>query len=162
MIAPVLETGRLRLRPWRPEDAPALYAYASHPEVGPAAGWRPHATLAESRKWTALWSSPACPEPIWAITERGEDRPFGAIALHTGEDPACPTLGYTLAQGRWGHGLMAEAATAVLAWAFGPGGFARVRTWHYPENGRSRRVIEKCGFRYVTTFDRGRPLFHPL
>ena len=33
-----LETERLLLRPWREEDAPALYSYASDPLVGPAAG----------------------------------------------------------------------------------------------------------------------------
>ena len=34
----ILETPRFILRPWREEDAPALYSYASDPLVGPAAG----------------------------------------------------------------------------------------------------------------------------
>ena len=33
-----LETPRLLLRPWREEDAPALFRYASDPQVGPRAG----------------------------------------------------------------------------------------------------------------------------
>ena len=37
-----LETSRLILRPFAEEDAQDLYAYASHPEVGPPAGWKPH------------------------------------------------------------------------------------------------------------------------
>lgn len=43
-----LETSRLILRPFAEEDAQDLYAYASHPEVGPPAGWKPHESLAES------------------------------------------------------------------------------------------------------------------
>ena len=35
-----IETCRMCLRPWRDEDAPALYRYASDPRVGPIAGWR--------------------------------------------------------------------------------------------------------------------------
>ena len=34
-----LETERLILRPFTLDDAEGLYAYASHPEVGPPAGW---------------------------------------------------------------------------------------------------------------------------
>ena len=45
-----LETKRLLLRPWREEDAPALFRYASDPQVGPSAGWKPHASLEESRE----------------------------------------------------------------------------------------------------------------
>ena len=45
-----LETERLLLRPWREEDAPALYFYASDPLVGPAAGWLPHTSVENSRE----------------------------------------------------------------------------------------------------------------
>ena len=34
----LLETDRLLLRPFTLDDAEGLYAYASHPEVGPPAG----------------------------------------------------------------------------------------------------------------------------
>ena len=45
-----LETKRLRLRPLTEQDAEGLFAYCSHPDVGPAAGWKPHETLEESRE----------------------------------------------------------------------------------------------------------------
>ena len=44
-----LETSRLILRPFAEEDAQDLYAYASHPEVGPPAGWKP------LRVWRKAW-----------------------------------------------------------------------------------------------------------
>ena len=49
----VWETERLRLRPWREDDAAALYRYASDPLVGPATGWLPHTDEADSRCGTA-------------------------------------------------------------------------------------------------------------
>ena len=45
-----MESERIRLRPWREDDAPALFKYASDPEVGPRAGWPPHQSEAESRE----------------------------------------------------------------------------------------------------------------
>ena len=44
-----METSRLILRPWRETDAEALYKYAKDPAIGPIAGWRPHASVEESR-----------------------------------------------------------------------------------------------------------------
>ena len=47
----LLETDRLLLRPFTLDDAEGLYAYASHPEVGPPAGWRPHRSAARPSRW---------------------------------------------------------------------------------------------------------------
>ena len=43
-----METNRILLRPWRDDDAAALFKYASDPEVGPRAGWPPHKSVEES------------------------------------------------------------------------------------------------------------------
>ena len=43
-----LETDRLILRPWEEGDAQSLYEYAKDDAVGPAAGWPPHRSVAES------------------------------------------------------------------------------------------------------------------
>ena len=43
-----METDRILLRPWLESDAPALFKYASDPEVGPRAGWPPHKSVEES------------------------------------------------------------------------------------------------------------------
>ena len=46
----LIETKRLRFRPWADSDAEALFKYASDPDVGPRAGWPPHQSVAESLK----------------------------------------------------------------------------------------------------------------
>ena len=43
-----METNRILLRPWRDDDAEALFKYASDPDVGPRAGWPPHKSVEES------------------------------------------------------------------------------------------------------------------
>ena len=45
----MIETKRLIFRRWTKEDAAALYALASDPEVGPHAGWPVHTSIEESR-----------------------------------------------------------------------------------------------------------------
>lgn len=45
-----LQTKRLILRPWQESDAEALYKYAQNPNIGPIAGWPPHASLENSRE----------------------------------------------------------------------------------------------------------------
>lgn len=49
MMATILETERLILRPWLEDDAGELCKYASDPDVGPAAGWPPHTSVDNSR-----------------------------------------------------------------------------------------------------------------
>lgn len=45
----MIETPRLLFRPWTGDDAENLFALASHPEIGPRAGWPAHQSLEESR-----------------------------------------------------------------------------------------------------------------
>ena len=45
-----LETERLILRPWEESDAEVLYKYASHPDIGPIAGWAVHTSVENSRE----------------------------------------------------------------------------------------------------------------
>ena len=57
----ILETPRLRLRPWRMEDLEDFYGYCKDPVVGPMAGWKPHQSMEESRQKLAAWVDRAGP-----------------------------------------------------------------------------------------------------
>ena len=68
------QTKRLLLRPWRTEDAEILYEYASDPEIGPLCGWKPHASVEESRKVIEI----VLKKPMtWAVCVDG--RPVGVV-----------------------------------------------------------------------------------
>ena len=62
-----IETERLVLRPWRENDAAALYRYASDPEVGPSAGWAPHTSVEDSLNVlrTILMNERTWAKPFW-------------------------------------------------------------------------------------------------
>jgi ribosomal-protein-alanine N-acetyltransferase len=56
-------------------------------------------------------------------------------------------LGYWMDVDHQGQGMVTEAITAVLDFAFGAAGLHRVQAAIMPRNARSLRVIEKLGFR---------------
>lgn len=151
-----LTTARLVMRPWRVDDAQAVYRYARDPEVGPRAGWAPHASLEESR---AVVEDILMAPDSWAITLRGgqgatADEAVGAIALrHQAVSPSEPLspneaeIGYWIARPWWGRGYMTEAVREVLRYAFLVENLAAVRAGYYEGNEGSRRVQEKAGMR---------------
>lgn len=148
----ILTTAHLVMRPWREDDAPALYRYASDPEVGPRAGWAPHQSQDESRQ--VLHDILMVPDS-WAITLRGRegvlaDEPVGAIALQhdlTGLPADEAEIGYWIARPWWGHGYMTEAVREVLRHAFLVENLVAVRASYFEGNEGSRRVQEKVGLR---------------
>lgn len=163
-----LETTRLTLRPWTGADAPALYRWASDPEVGPRAGWEPHASVEESAK--IIREVLAVPES-YAIVVRGrepENEPIGAIGLKFGaaSELAHGTreaeLGYWLARPFWGRGYMPEAGRALLAHAFLDFRLKVVWAGHYEGNLQSRRVMEKLGLTETRTRDADGRIEHVL
>lgn len=158
-----LHTERLDLRPWRMDDAEALFAYASDPDIGPAAGWPPHKSLDESRE--VLENVLMVPE-TYALTLRdgaSSDEPIGCLSLKIGESSDLAIgddqaeLGFWLARPFWGQGLMPEAVREVMRHGFCDLELTAVWAGHYRSNDQSRRVQEKVGLRHQRTI-RNRPL----
>lgn len=143
-----IETKRLILRAWTMDDAPALFEYAKSPLVGPAAGWQPH----ESVEVTKEYLTQAIKEDeTWAIVVKDGDRVIGSLGLHATRVDSVRELGYVMHPDFWGNGYMTEAVKAALRFAFSELRLTSVRVKHYPENFRSRNVIQRCGFRYDGT-----------
>ena len=70
-------------------------------------------------------------------------------------------LGYWLGKPFWGKGIVPEAAREILQHAFEDIGMQKVWCGCYEGNLKSKRVQEKCGFRYQwTTEDVDVPLMH--
>lgn len=143
-----IQTRRLLLRPWTEADAPALYKYASDPDIGPAAGWAVHPNVEHSRE---ILRTTLIAEHSFALTLPDTDEPIGSIGLFGGD--TCSggelELGYWLGKPYWGQGLMSEACRAVLAYGFEALHCRRIWCSHFRGNEKSRRVMEKCGFQPV-------------
>ena len=150
----IIETNRLRLRPWRTEDAESLYRYACDPDVGPPAGWPPHKSVEESRSVLQMLSQG---DEAYAVCLKTDDIAIGAIELklfgHSDfaqREDECE-LGFWIGKPFWGQGLIPEAGEALLRRAFEELGMERVWCGYYEGNFKSKRVQEKLGFQYQWT-----------
>lgn len=150
-----LETPRLLLRRFELADLEDFYEYASHPEVGPAAGWKPHENRQESEQILVDFIHG---NEVWAIIWKETGKVIGSIGLHEdshrSSSPDIKMLGYVLSPDYWGKGIMTEAARRVISYAFEECGMKLLSIQHFSFNQRSRRVIEKCGFTYEGTLRR--------
>ena len=145
-----IETERLILDKWTTseEDIKGLYEYAKNPDVGPNAGWKPHDSEAESRE---IIEELFIPHDVWAIREKASGKVIGSIGLEPDkrrENVNSREMGYSLAKESWVKGYMTEAARAVIDYAFEELDLVVLAICTGPENNRSQRVIEKCGFKF--------------
>ena len=140
-----IETKRLILRAWTPEDAPDLFAYAKSPLVGPAAGWKPHETIDETREYLQFAIEQ---DETWAIVWKETGHAIGSVGLHRTDVKTTRELGYVLHPDFWGQEIMVEAAKAAIDFGFSELDLCAICVFHNVVNRRSRRVIQKCGFRY--------------
>lgn len=87
---------------------------------------------------------------FWLSLHEAPDRVIGQCALSDVVRGVFQSamLGYSLDQGCVGGGLMQEALKCLLDQVFGPAvSLHRVQASVRPENARSRRVLERLGFR---------------
>jgi ribosomal-protein-alanine N-acetyltransferase len=146
---PLLETARLRLRPFAPADAAAVQANLGDGRIAETTLTIPHPyppggaeefIARHPEAWRGGKSA------TWAIVDRS-DRLVGAMSLrltlahHRGE------AGYWIAVAEWGKGFATEALRRVIAFAFDELGLHRVEAHHFVGNPASGRVMERCGMR---------------
>ena len=148
----VVETDRLRLRPWRPaEDLPALAALNAEPQVmrwvAPNRPLRPEESAALLQRIGDHWREHGY--GLWAVEPRegGGCIGFAGLAIPSFLPAVLPAVevGWRLAPAWWGRGLATEAARASVAYGFEALGLRSVVSVIDPANVRSLRVAEKLG-----------------
>ena len=149
-----IESERLILRGPAEQDTDDLFRYAVDPDVGPRAGWKPHASREESRSIIEMFM---VDDNVFAIERKSDHRLIGSLGIHTDKWrnlTEVKSFGYVLAKDCWGNGYMTEAVRCAMEYAFTEAGMSILSISHYTFNDRSRRVIEKCGFVYEGTIRR--------
>lgn len=148
------ETERLVLRPWTEEDAEDLYRYASHPNVGPITGWPAHTSVKESRQ---IIRDVLSASENYAVVPKSVGHPVGSIGLMVGaaSNIGLPNteaeIGYWIGVPYWGQGLIPEATREIMRHGFEDLELQRIWGGYFDGNEKSKRVLEKCGFRYHHT-----------
>ncbi len=147
-----LETGRLLLRPFRIDDAQAMFdGWTSDDEVTKYVTWPTHRSVETTRALLEHWIAEyEQPERLnFAIVLKEEDRLIGGIDVVHYVD-GVPVIGYNLSRAYWNRGYMTEACRRLLDYLFSQG-FDTVRIDAIVENVGSNRVIRKCGGELVKT-----------
>lgn len=156
-----LITERLILRPWEETDAAGLYEYAKDPRVGPIAGWPVHKSVENSRE---IIRDVLSADGTYAVTVKGRDEAIGSIGLMVGDKSNLGLLeteaeiGYWIAVPFWGMGYIPEAVRELMRYAFEELELATLWCGYFDGNDKSKRVGEKCGFRFDRTEQKEWPL----
>lgn len=150
-IAPVLQTKRLLLRPWRADDAPrpgqerdeiSERFMPANAQPGPAMPWD---------QWFARRQRLTDSGEIvcWCIADAGTDEPLGDILLFGFDENirGNAELGYWLHTNARGHGYVDEAVEEVVRWAFEQGGVTRLHAGTDTDNTASQNVLRRAGLR---------------
>jgi RimJ/RimL family protein N-acetyltransferase len=147
MQLPTIQREQHILRPWHPEDAPALVKHANNPRVaGNLRDGFPYPyTLPDARKWLEMVAGNR-DDIILAIEVNGEAA--GGIGLHGLKDVYRYNgeIGYWLSEQYWGKGIMSDAVGAMVEHSFTKTRWLRLFATIYEHNISSMRVLEKNGF----------------
>jgi len=151
LVAAGVETARLRLRLFTPEDLDGLCAITSDPVVMRYIGHgRP---FSREETWDNL------ERIINAFRRRGhgrwalERRDTGALVGYCGISAGNPAVGvelaYMLARAEWGKGFALEAGRASLRYGFEELGLDSIAGLTLHGNRRSQAVLKRLGMKYV-------------
>ncbi len=147
-----LETQRLLLRDFVPEDLADVHAYAREPQSVRYMDWGPNteAQTADflTRKLAAQRALPRAEYEL-AVVLKETARVIGGIGLRLSR-PAhrAGDMGYVFNPQHWGRGYCTEAAAAIVAFGLGQLRLHRIYATCDPDNRASARVMEKIGMTY--------------
>lgn len=152
-VAPVLETVRLRLRPFRESDLEAHAAALGDPTVVRHLGGKP---LTREEAWRRLLCAPGLWKLLgygyWAVERRADGAWLGQIGFADFKRDMTPSIeglaemGWIFAPHGQRQGYAGEAATAALEWADRTLAEPEIVAIIDPENSASIRVAERSGF----------------
>ncbi len=147
---PILETERLLLREFVPEDVDPLAAVLSDPET------MRYYPAALDRAGVAAWierNQRRCADDghgLWAMVLKSSGEVVGDCGLtrQTVDGSDEIEIGYHVRRDLWGRGYAPEAARACRDYGFARLGVNRLISLIRPENLPSRRVAEKIGLSF--------------
>lgn len=151
-----LETDRLILRQFKPEDIPLAYKnWTSDTKIVPYLTWPVHDSVEVTEEiiseWIKNYKNPSFYQ--WSIVLKEIGEPIGSISVvDQSDDESMVHIGYCLGSPWWNQGLMTEALREVLRFFFEDVGIKRLESEYDTRNPGSGRVMEKAGLIYDREF----------
>jgi RimJ/RimL family protein N-acetyltransferase len=150
-------TERLRLRRSVPEDAEAISAYRSDPEVHRQQGWErtdPDSVRADIEEMAGRAPGEPGGWVQFSVEERDRGRLVGDVGLSPADgEPGVIKVGYTISPAFQRQGYATEAVGALVGYALEALDASVVRAYADADNTASRRVAERVGMRLIESFE---------
>jgi RimJ/RimL family protein N-acetyltransferase len=146
---PTLSAERVRLRWLTAADVGDLFAIFADHEVTRYWSSPAYEQEDEARDLLAAIEAAFAEQSLfqWGVARLEDDRVIGTCTLASVDASNLRAeLGYALARACWGQGLMGEALTRLLTFAFGELGLRRLEADVDPRNAASIRSLERLGF----------------
>jgi ribosomal-protein-alanine N-acetyltransferase len=139
---------QLTLRLPAPDDAPALLALASDPEVTRWFSWGPYTSVEQPLTWIAEQQAKReTGAQLDFVIHHREHGPVGVTGLaELSSRDRRAMVGTWLGRAHWGTGANAESKALIAHLAFAICGLERVGAYSNPENARSAVALERVGF----------------
>jgi [ribosomal protein S5]-alanine N-acetyltransferase len=155
----LLETPRLRLRPWRETDGEALVEASNDPVLRHFVPYSPlprHRDAVPAHLARIGLAAADGHRVAWCVADGGTDAALGNVAVFELDGPPGrleAQVGYWARPTARGRGVMAEAVRRAADWALDPAGLDLHRLYLLTSasNAGSRRVAERAGFTRVGT-----------
>ncbi len=150
-----LETERLILRRFAPDDAEAMFRnWASDPEVTKYLMWPTHSDVSVSKEvidsWLPLYEN--LNHYSWAIVLKKLGEPIGSIAaVRQADEIKMVHIGYCIGQKWWNCGYTSETLAEIVRFFIEDVRVNRIESRHDPRNPNSGKVMAKCGLKYEGT-----------
>jgi len=148
---PVLRTKRLMLREVTAKDAPWYFKHYNTWEIVDGQESPGPKDMKEARQQLKFYFTDNFEDDTgirWGITLKSSGRLIGSAGFYKwNKRTAQVETGYDLDPEFWGQGIMNEAMTAIIRYAFGVMKVNRIEALVSPRNKASLRLVRRLGFR---------------
>jgi 8-oxo-dGTP diphosphatase len=144
-----LDTGRLILRPYAQDDAPAVAALLNDPVMADFLMVIPHpftdfdARTLVKAAWRRLTTGRGF--DLLVVAKDG-GAPVGSAGIGLHDEGTRGELGFWIGRAHWGQGYATEATARMVAFARDALAVPRITATATVDNAASRRVLGKLGF----------------
>lgn len=118
-------------------------------------GWEPHSNMDMTRDVLNEYMES---DERWAVVLKDSQKAIGGIRVWEDQNRGkfyAKLINYVLAEAYRGNGYMTEAIKRIVRYLFEEVHIDLLTAFCYPDNVRSKNVLERCGFAYEMTVEQG-------